>query len=161
MKPNPNWHSWYNHGICIKIWKPWGNEYSNWSPKPCAFLEDNFLILWWCKLYNEEYFGENVYFIISFPICEIPMENIHWFWPETVKSANDGLCFISCAKIICLWNIYDQFRDMIQLLHDVGIGSIVWLYWLCCSFYFPLENVFVGETTIYMFLVWVCTLGKL
>lgn len=68
--------------------------------------------------------------MVCFPVGKDPMEETHWFLPKTIKFSNYGLCFIGCVEIICFWSIYDQFWIIIHLLHYVGSGSIMYVFWI-------------------------------
>ena len=60
---------------------------SSQSPKTMDPLAIYFTILSWYKFYYEKAPREKVNLTIYCPICEYPMEEIHWFWPKSVESA--------------------------------------------------------------------------
>lgn len=74
---------------------------------------------------------------MNLAFCEDLMENIHWFWPKTIEYAYNRLGFICFEEIICFWKVYNQFRDMVLLLHNIGMGILCGCFGFSYATYLP------------------------
>ena len=86
VKLNLDRHSGNLHGVCIEIREPRSDEEPSRSPKPGSFPKDDVSGFQGCEFDDEETFGTELYFTVHSPFGEYPMEELHWFGPETVKS---------------------------------------------------------------------------